>query len=301
MLGVSMLVGFAMILVAGATQNYLWSFPISYPGSNPRAVLIDELSLDYPDPSFRSNVTYSLTGSGYTIDSVGPSPSGVEFFRQLPSKNYDLIIVRAHTGSSQSIITTQPYSKSEYLPDQLTGRLVAAQVGNGPLYFALTPSFVRQAMTGRFPSSTIILMGCAALEGTHDLASAFLDKGASLFAGWNGPVTVVHMDASTSTLVSQIAAGQSLELVASTEMTPDPIYGARLDYLDWNGLVNSRINNLLPAITVGSLLAVMLVFGPLTIFVAPKLSNMFENHRSLFKQRKLPKTERVSCEAGRTA
>jgi len=283
---------------AMATQNYLWRIPAPHTGSSPRAVLIDELSLDYPDPSFTSNVTLSLMSSGYSIDYIAPSASAVDFFRQLPSKNYDLVIIRAHTGSSQSIITTQPYSKSEYLLDQLSGKLVAAQVESGPPYFALTPSFVRQAMTGRFLSSTIVLMGCAALEGTHDLASAFLDKGASLFAGWNGPVTVIHMDTSTAVLVKQISTGRSPELVSNTEIRPDPVYGARLTYLDWNGLVNSRVNNILPAITAGSLLAIMLVFGPLTIFIAPKFIGIFEHHRPLSKQKRRSERVRVSSETG---
>lgn len=291
-LAVAIIIVIALLGTAAATQNYLWRFPVSQNRSNLRAVMIDELSMDYPDPSFVNNVSQSLGASGYSVDYVGPSPSAVDSFRDLPSRNYDLIIIRAHTGSSQSIITTQPYSKSDYLLDQLQGRLVAAQVQNGPLYFALTPSFVRQDMGGRFPGSTIILMGCAAMEGTHDLASAFLDKGASLFAGWNGPVTVIHMDSSTATLVERMSAGQNLQFVAATEMIPDPVYGARLTYLDWNELVGNRINNMLPAITDGSLLAVILVFGPLTIFVVPRLSSMLEHNRSFRKPKIRPEVLR---------
>lgn len=301
----SLLTAVILLLLAGvgtavATQNYLWRLPTSYSGSSPRAVLIDQLALDYPDPSFTNNVTQFLTGTGYSVDYVGPSTSAVDFFRQLPSKNYDLIMIRAHTGSSQTIITTQPYTKAAYVVDQLSGKLVAAQVENGPLYFAVTSSFVRQDMIGRFPGSTIILMGCAALAGTHDLASAFLDKGAGIFAGWNGPVTVIHMDASTSTLIRQVSLGRSLELIASTEISPDPVYSARLNYLSWNELVNNRINTLLPAISVGSLVAVLLVFGPLTIFIAPKISSIIEQRGSLLRPRRRTDRVRVPTETGTT-
>src|SRR3989442_12653291 len=87
---------------------------------------------------------------GYDVDYTVPRINAVDSFRQFPRQGYDLIIIRAHTGSSQSIITAEPYSQSEYVADQLAGTLVPAQVDDGPLYFALTPKFVRQDMAGSF-------------------------------------------------------------------------------------------------------------------------------------------------------
>src|SRR5438445_8299625 len=148
-----------------STYNYLWRIPSPQSSSHNRALVVDQLALNYPDPSFVTNVTSALRAAGYGVDYSGPSATAIDYFKHLPEQGYDLIIIRAHQGSSQAIITTEPYSRSEYLAEQLDGRIVPAQVGNGPVYFALTPRFVHQDMVGSFPGSTIIVMGCAALQG----------------------------------------------------------------------------------------------------------------------------------------
>jgi hypothetical protein len=272
-----------VLLAAGAglwaTQNYLWRLPSSQEQSGRRAVLIDQLGREYPDPSFVTNVTNVLVEAGYSVDYVGPSPTAVEMFRQLPAQGYNLVIIRSHTGSRQSIITSQLYSKSEYSLDQLTGRLGAAQVENGPLYFSLTPQFVRQDMMGSFPGSTVVVMGCSALDGTSDLAEAFLDKGADFLVAWNGPVTIVHTDNSIATFARLISSGDSVAESVSNAGGADPYYGARLSYLDWDTLVQGRISNLVSQVLVWSVLASLVVLGPMIVFLIPKLLGRVERHQ----------------------
>ena len=273
-------------LAAWSTQNYLWRFPVLQSTSHPRALIVDELSLNYPDPSFVSNVTVTLTAKGYTVDYVGPSTTAVDYFRQLPGQGYDLVIIRAHEGSGQSIITTEPYSRSQYLVDQLAGRIVPAQVGAGPAYFALTAKFVRQDMTGRFPESTIIVMGCAALQGTQDMAAAFLDKGANFFVGWDGSVSIIHTDTSTVSLVRLLSSGTSVPEATRLAGGEDPVYEAKLGYLDWNALVQTRANNLLAETMVWITLTAILVIGPLAVFASPRLLNLFEHLREAVSRRR---------------
>jgi hypothetical protein len=251
---------------------------------------MDELSLNYPDPSFTTNITEALTKAGFAVDYSGPSPSSVDSFRQLPRQGYDLIIIRSHTGSSQSIITAEPYSQSKYVADQLAGRLVPAQIEGGPLYFAITPKFVRQDMSGSFSESTIIVMGCAALEGTQDIATAFLDKGASFFVGWNSAVSIIHTDTSTVSLVRQLSAGSSLPEATARASVADPVYGARLQYLDWNGLVQSRLNGLITRLEVWVALAAVLLIGPMAVFVAPRIFTSLDSIRGrvTFDRRRKP-------------
>jgi hypothetical protein len=232
---------------------------------------MDQLSLNYPDPSFNTNITEALNSAGYTVVYSGPSSTAVDSFRQLPAEGYDLIIIRAHTGSSQSIITAQPYLQSEYVADQLAGRLVPAQVDGGPIYFAITPKFVSQDMTGRFSESTIIVMGCSALEGTQEIASAFLDKGASFFVGWDSSVSIIHTDTSTVAFARLLSGGKSLPEATALAGGVDPVYGARLHYLDWNSLVQSRASNLASRLVVWGSLAAILVIGPMAVFVGPRL------------------------------
>src|SRR6266699_1552852 len=111
-------------------------------------------------PAARKNTIEQVAVDGeacpiyHDLDHSGPSATAIDYFTPLPEQGYDLIIIRAHHGSSQAIITTESYSRSEYLAEQLDGRLVPAQVGSGPVYFALTPRFVHQDMIGSFPGST---------------------------------------------------------------------------------------------------------------------------------------------------
>lgn len=270
-----------LITVGGAlwaTDNYLWRIPAPS-DQNPRAVIVDELAQDYPDPSFVDNATQSLSSSGYAVDYIGPGPNAVDAFRQLPGDGYKVVIIRAHIASSQSIITTQPYSTSQYQVDQLAGRVIAAQVESGPLYFALTPSFVSRNMQGRFPDSIVIVMGCSASQGPQDLATAFLDKGASVFVGWNGPVTVIHTDMTTVQLIRSISAGHTVDQATQTAAQPDPIYGAELKTLDWNTLVQGRVSMLIQSAAIWGTLGAMLILGPLSVFIIPKLSGAIRKPR----------------------
>jgi hypothetical protein len=266
-------------ITAWSTDNYLWRLPASHGESQPRAIVMDQLSLNYPDPAFNTNITNALKAAGYSVDYSGPSSNAVDSFRQLPGKGYDVIIIRAHTGSSQSIITTQPYSQSEFVTDQLAGRLVAAQVDGGPLYFAVTPKFVKDDMAGRFSGSTILVMGCSALQGSQDIASAFLDKGANFFVGWDSSVSIIHTDKSTVAFVQLLSTGKSVREATAQAGGSDPVYGAKLQYLDWNTLVQSRASSLIDKLIVWVALAAILVIGPMAVFAAPRLFNSFDSVR----------------------
>jgi len=254
---------------------------------------MDQLSLNYPDPLFVTNVTKYLTGAGYSVDYSGPSPTAVDSFRLLPEQGYDLVIIRAHEGSSQAIITTESYSRSEYVADQLGGSLVPAQVANGPIYFALTPKFVRENMVGRFPGSTIIVMGCAALQGTQDMATAFLDKGANFFVGWDGLVSIIHSDTSTVSL-TRLLSNETVPEATSQAGGADPVFGAKLSYLDWNTLVQSRTNNLLSKAAVAFALATILIIGPLAVFAGPRLVYSLEHLKEAASRRRTKGSNRSS-------
>lgn len=279
-----------IILVTGigfwATQNYLWRLPATPGNRPPRALIVDELALNYPDPSFVTNVTNALAAGGYAVTYSGPGSNPIDLFRQLASRPYSLIIIRAHQGGGQAIITSAPYSSSEYQAEQLTGTLAAAEVDGGQLYFAITPKFITQEMQGRFSGTNIIVMGCAALQGSRDLAISFLDKGANLFVGWDGSVTIIHTDVSTVNLAQQLSSGKSLPDAARIAGTADPVYGARLEYLDWPTLVQSRIDNLVSEVILWSSISTILVLGPLVVFVAPKMFEFFEKASEKISRKK---------------
>lgn len=229
---------------------------------------------------------------------TGPILNSIDMFQQLPSQGYSLIIIRAHQGSGQAIITSQPYSQSLYKPEQQSGALVAADADNGPLYFAITPQFVSKDMQGRFPGTTVIVMGCAALQGTQDLAVAFLDKGANTFVGWDGSVTIIHTDISTVNLVQLLSTGKNVPEATRIAGTADPVYGAQLRYVDWNGLVQSRVDNIIAQAALWSFLAAILIFGPLAVFVAPKIFETLDRakNRALRTKKRSADSKRESPE-----
>jgi hypothetical protein len=240
-----------------------------------------------------------LAAGGYSVNYTGPTTNSIDLFEQLPSLGYSLIIIRAHQGSGQAIITSQPYSQSLYKPEQQSGALVAADADNGPLYFAITPQFVSKDMQGRFPGTTVIVMGCAALQGTQDLAVAFLDKGADTFVGWDGSVTIIHTDISTVNLAQLLSTGKSVPEATRIAGTADPVYGARLEYVDWSGLVQSRVNNIIAQAALWSFLAAILIFGPLAVFVAPKIFETLDRakNRTSRKKKHTADTKRESQQA----
>jgi hypothetical protein len=116
----------------------------------------------------------------------------VENYRQLPSKGYRLIIWRAHSAldlsSSYVAISTSdkddPVKYDQYMRE---GKLTLCQITDDPdQYFAINPKFIREAMTGRFEDTVIILMSCNGLNDKYlGTAQALRDKGAKVLISWN--------------------------------------------------------------------------------------------------------------------
>jgi hypothetical protein len=222
--------------------------------SSPRAVLIDSLSLTDPDPPFVWNVTHSLSVAGYSVDYYGPSQVTVSLFRNLALQNYKLVIIRSHTATYQgvptglSIVTSEPYSKSKYVYEQLVGQVAPATVRPGNTFFSITPAFVRSAITGGFQDAIVIQMGCSALLGNHDIATAFIDKGASAFIGWDNLVSSWYTDVSTQNVVSSIVHGHTVGEAVSSAGGPDPGYGGQLGFLDAGSTSQARFNGQLTTV-----------------------------------------------------
>ncbi len=176
--------------------------------SSRKAALIDQLSITYPNPSFTHEFTKILKDSGFTSDVYSGSQVNIDLYRRLPSLGYKLIVFRVHqstpveyllpnnrpvTGSPVYLFTGEPYDQREYLVEQLSDLIVPAREFNGStIYFAIGPQFV-QSMSGKFPSTVIILAGCSGLYSA-DLADSFIVKGASVVVGWQRFVQMDYTD-----------------------------------------------------------------------------------------------------------
>lgn len=176
--------------------------------SAPRAAIVDQVSLTFPNQTLVQTATKILQQAGYSVDYYPGDNVTVEFYRNLSLHGYKLIILRVHSSLTNpdtaegpvNIFTSERYDRAKYTYLQLTDQLVMVgfsqdDVKKGDTYFGINPNFVRKS-TGRFKNSTIIMMGCDGLNDTV-MAKAFIEKGARVYIGVNVPITVNEIDTAT--------------------------------------------------------------------------------------------------------
>jgi hypothetical protein len=208
-----------------------------------RAVIVDQLYSIRENEGFLGNVTKELEDYGFEVDLYQGDNVTVDFYRQLPTHGYKLVIFRAHSGllaeneetqDRTVLFTNEGYSQAKYVAEQLDDRLVMARVGEGyPMVFGIPPKFIKESMKGKFDDAVVIMMGCSGLF-LRDLAPAFVDKGASVYLAWNGTVELYYVDEATPYLIQQLCSGNRTikEAVDSTMdiIGPDPEHKAGLEY-----------------------------------------------------------------------
>jgi hypothetical protein len=242
-----------VLLATGFAAGLLLSGLIGGGSSGPRAVIVDQLSLSQPNPDFAASATAILEQADYTVDYFPGEEVTVDFYRNLPTHDYDLIILRVHSGIAEetdvttgettqreyvSLFTGEPYRRDKY-PDEPTGRLGKATYYEGaPPLFGIGPEFIAHSMRGSFDKTLIVLMGCDGLRSQRT-AQAFLDKGASAFVSWTRSVSASHTDTATERLLEKLfveglPVGDAVAQTAA-EVGPDPSYGAELRMLPEGG------------------------------------------------------------------
>lgn len=238
---------FLILFVAGClilTFNFFASTsePVISPSSEPKAVIVDQLSLTCPNQTFVDTAKNMLENAGYTVDYIAGENVTVDYYRYMPAYNYTIVILRVHAGilpemQAISFFTSETYSESKYTADQLSFYLGRAIYGNSSSdkesYFAITANFVGRAMKGRFNDTVVIMMGCYGLE-YPSMAQAFIEKGASVYIGWNGTVSADHTDKATINLLENLVLkNQTVRQVVENTMKEageDPTYKSSLNY-----------------------------------------------------------------------
>ncbi|MFH1002905.1 MAG: hypothetical protein V1780_02040, partial [Chloroflexota bacterium] len=176
---------------------FVLNTPLNLP--NLKAAIIDQLYTEYPNENFTTEVKGALEAYGFQVDVYQGSEVTVNLYRNLPSYDYKLIIIRSHSGIERRmdlieryvteyivLFTNEPYTTGKYPFNQLDDSLVEAAVTeDSPRFFGITPKFISNSMQGNLRNTVVIVAGCALL---HDniMASAFTQKGASAFLAWNG-------------------------------------------------------------------------------------------------------------------
>ena len=237
---------FVVLLLAVTLSSFAMAaspFPAPQPHLSPggnfqKAALIDSLSLTDPDPVFISNVTRSLFVAGYAVEYYDPSQVTVDLFRNLALQDYSIVIIRGHTATFQgiptslTIVTSEPYSSLKHIYEQLIGQVAPAIVRPGNTFFAITPAFIRDAMKGSLRGTLIVQMGCGTLTGNRDIATAFMERGASAFIGWNNTVSSWYTDLTTQKFVSSLTHGHTVTDAVNAAGGPDPVNGGNLGFID---------------------------------------------------------------------
>ena len=169
-----------------------------------RAAIVDHLSISWPNPVFVKECKAILEGAGFAIDYYRGEYVTVELYRKLPTHGYKLIILRVHSAYihkylSLAMFTSEPYSKQRYIYEQLRNRVASGYIEpyrkGDPRYLVITDKFVRFSMKGAFNDAIVIMMGCTGIK--RCAASAFIEKGARVYVGWDGLVSVGQTDRAT--------------------------------------------------------------------------------------------------------
>jgi len=232
---VAVAIGITFSISPLSFQNDVSQIQIMDSGS-PKAVIIDQLYNEIPSKEFHDKVTEYLTDSGYKVDIYTTDEITIDFYKKLPSMNYEYIVVRSHAlgegmvDNSASLFTGEKYSDHKYIKEQFLGhigkgipilygdmkKLTVEEIVN-KAYYVIGSKFVEEVMIGDFNDSTIILGGCETAKDSQ-LAEAFLKRGASEVIGWTGLVDSSHnvsviLDVMNKTLVNGVEMEDALQSV----------------------------------------------------------------------------------------
>ena len=203
--------------------------------STPRAAIVDQASLTRPNQEFVALATAILETAGYQVDVYSGSEITVEFYKDLATHGYRLIVFRTHSSDVKptgeiGLFTSELYREDQWVLEQVRGRLAYGHTipdAQGPSYFAIVPAFIREEMRGRFNDTLLIIGGCKTLASPQ-LAEAFLDRGASAVVGWDDVVDLAHNDRGVLRLLLAIV-GEKMSVEEAVRRTmidigPDPVY-----------------------------------------------------------------------------
>lgn len=218
---------------------YFYSISLSHP-SEAKAAIIDQLGSSKLDNAIRyENQTFiesaeELLYKRFSVVDYYSDNATVEQYSKLASAGYKLILWRAHSALDLNskyiaISTTEKYGSinfDQYLSD---GSLTLCNITGDPnLYFAITPAFIEQVMTGTFQDTVIVLMSCNGLQpGYLKTAQALEAKGAKVIISWDNWIGTSDNDYATSLLLQYLIDENNTVSVAVSKipLSSSPEFG----------------------------------------------------------------------------
>lgn len=225
----------AILIFTGFFLNYHPN-----PASEPKAAIIDQLSSSeltetsrFPNQTFVETAKEMLYKRFPEVDYYSDNAT-VDQYRSLPSLGYRLIIWRVHSALDEddyfiAISSSERYDPQkydQYSADQLT--LCNITYGDPELYFAITPEFVEECMSGKFEDTVIIFMSCNGLkQGYTKTAETFVEKGVKAWISWNGWIDSPNNDHAITLLLDYLINENNTisEAVLKIPSYYSPLYG----------------------------------------------------------------------------
>ena len=187
-----------------------------------KAAIIDQLHVEFPNEDWQKTVKELLDGGGYEqIDLFTTEEITVDFYKELPSMNYQFIVLRSHSlaikdvdKQSVWIFTGEKYTENKYIQEQLAGQVsrgvpfltgpnLIREEAEKQRHFIIGSKFVDEEMIGRFPGTTFVLGGCDTMSYPF-MAKSLVDRGASSIVGWYGLVSLYDNDRVTLKVLEEI-------------------------------------------------------------------------------------------------
>lgn len=206
-------------------------------GHQRRAVILDGLSTDHPNQTFIRSVMSVLMYAGYEVNIYNSENITLKLLKELPTKNYDLVIFRVHggrirqpiglyIGSGLFIEKCNPDSHVEEIESGYL--LIGRPFFSNDTYCVAPPHYITNKLQGRFKNTLIIAMSC--FTGNDDaMAMAFFSRGAGAYIGFSGKISPDYADAFTITFLRKLYVEKFPLQEAFTqvreELGPDPYYG----------------------------------------------------------------------------
>jgi hypothetical protein len=212
--------------------------------SQPKAAIIDQLSSSelsessqHKNETFVKEVKELLYKRFSEIDYYSDNAT-VDQYARLSSLGYKLIVWRAHSALDPENYTAicsseryEPGKYEQYSEDQLK---LCNITGDPYLYFAITPYFIKECMSGNFEDTVIIFMSCNGLKkGYYKTAQAFIEKGVKVFISWDGWIDPSDNDHATALLLDYLINKNNTinEAVGNIPQYFSPFYGSsKLEY-----------------------------------------------------------------------
>ncbi len=131
-------VAFSFLITFSLQENFPQDQSFSDDGIL-RAAIIDQLHDDIPSQYFQDKATELLETAGYEVELFTTKQLTVDFYKTLPSMNYDFIVFRTHAIGNDvesgkepvSLFTGEKYRDDKYISEQLTGL-----IGKGAPYMS---------------------------------------------------------------------------------------------------------------------------------------------------------------------